>query len=83
MKYYDQKFGKGKGWNYAYLQPAIKRANQAAGRPIRKLEDKGAIILMDNRFARYKYLLSKWIVENLVVVPNKPNKIGEQLESFY
>lgn len=83
IKYYDRKFGTGKGWNYTYLQPAIKRANQAAGRPIRKLEDKGAIILMDNRFARYKDLLSKWIVENLTIVPNKPNMIGEQLESFF
>ncbi len=83
IDYYDTKFGPGKGWNYAYLEPAIKRANQAAGRPIRKLKDKGAIILMDNRFTKYKHLLSKWIVENLIIVPNKPNKIGEQLESFF
>ncbi|MHA1110484.1 MAG: helicase C-terminal domain-containing protein [Promethearchaeota archaeon] len=83
IKYYDTKFGSGKGWNYAYLEPAIKRANQAAGRPIRKLEDKGAIILMDNRYTKYKHLLSKWIVENLITVPNEPNKIGEQLESFF
>ena len=83
IRYYDTKFGPRKGWDYAYLGPAIKRANQAAGRPIRRLEDKGAIILMDNRFTRYKHLLSKWIVENLILVPNKPNKIGQQLESFF
>ncbi|MBN2155687.1 MAG: DEAD/DEAH box helicase family protein [Candidatus Lokiarchaeota archaeon] len=83
IKYYDEKFGSRKGWNYAYLGPAVKRANQAAGRPIRRLEDKGAIILMDNRFNQYRGLLSKWFAQNLIVVPNKPNKIAEQLSSFF
>jgi DNA excision repair protein ERCC-2 len=83
IKYYDNKFGARKGWNFAYLEPAIKRANQAAGRPIRKLEDKGAIVLMDDRFIQYRNLLSKWIVENMIIVPYKPNKIAEQLESFF
>ena len=83
IKYYDRKFGPRKGWNFAYLGPAIKRANQAAGRPIRKLDDKGAIILMDDRFNQYRHLLSKWIVENMISVPNKPNKIAEQLEKFF
>jgi len=83
IKYYDEVFGPGKGWNYAYLDPAIKRANQAAGRPIRKLEDKGAIILMDDRFNQYRHLLSKWFVQDMVIVPNKPKKIVEQLKSFF
>jgi DNA excision repair protein ERCC-2 len=83
IKYYDDTFGAGKGWTYAYLDPALKRANQAAGRPIRTLDDKGAIILMDSRFNRYRHLLSKWIEQNLIIVPNKPNKIVEQLKSFF
>lgn len=49
INYYEQVFPS-QGWNYAYLFPAILRANQAAGRPIRHLIDKGGIIFMDWRF---------------------------------
>ncbi len=83
IKYYDKKFGPRSGWNIAYLGPAIKRANQAAGRPIRKLEDKGAIILIDDRFNRYRSLMSKWIMQDLIVVQNNTKRITEQLEAFF
>ncbi|MBY9009600.1 MAG: hypothetical protein KGD74_07035 [Candidatus Lokiarchaeota archaeon] len=55
--YYDKVFNN-QGWNFAYLYPAMQRANQASGRPIRKERDKGAIIFMDERFDIMSFLLS-------------------------
>ncbi len=82
IKYYDKVFNK-QGWNFAYLYPAVQRANQASGRPIRKISDKGAIIFMDSRFkAKYKWI-SEWIREELEVIPDKPNAIIQNLNPFW
>ncbi len=48
INYYDFKFER--GWDYGYIYPAMNRALQAAGRCIRSETDRGAIILMDDRF---------------------------------
>ncbi len=82
IKYYDKVF-KRQGWNFAYLYPAVQRANQASGRPIRKISDKGAIIFMDSRFkAKYKWI-SEWIRKELEIVPDKPNAILQNLSPFW
>lgn len=82
IKYYDKVFNK-QGWNFAYLYPAIQRANQASGRPIRKLNDKGAIIFMDSRFKTKYNWISEWVRRELEIVPDKPNAIKENLFSFW
>ena len=82
IKYYDKVFNR-QGWNFAYLYPAVQRANQASGRPIRKISDKGAIIFMDSRFkAKYKWI-SDWIRKELEIIPDKPNAILQNLHSFW
>ncbi len=82
IKYYDEVF-KRQGWNFAYLYPAVQRANQASGRPIRKISDKGAIIFMDSRFkAKYKWI-SEWIRKELKIIPDKPNAIFQNLSPFW
>lgn len=43
------------GFEYAYTYPAMAKAIQAAGRVIRTEQDKGIIILMDNRFLESNY----------------------------
>jgi DNA excision repair protein ERCC-2 len=53
INYYDAKFNK--GWDYGYIYPAINRSLQAAGRCIRSEKDRGAIILMDDRFKQPRY----------------------------
>ncbi|MFH1722639.1 MAG: ATP-dependent DNA helicase [Candidatus Altiarchaeota archaeon] len=53
IEYYDFKFER--GWDYGYIYPAMNRALQAAGRGIRSETDKGAIILLDERFAWKNY----------------------------
>ena len=82
IKYYDKVFHK-QGWNFGYLYPAVQRANQASGRPIRKLSDKGAIIFMDSRFkSKYKWI-SEWIRKEIELIPDKSNAIIQNLYPFW
>lgn len=52
--YYQEE--KGQGFAYAYLYPGMNKVQQAAGRVIRTLEDRGVIELLDERFLRRDYL---------------------------
>lgn len=45
----------GFGYEYAYLYPGINRVLQAAGRVIRSENDRGVILLIDERFSRQQY----------------------------
>lgn len=56
IKYYENKFGKNMGWEYAYTFPAITKCLQSAGRCIRSETDRGVIIFLDERFAWKNYL---------------------------
>ena len=53
IDYYDEKFGR--GWDYGYLYPGVIRAVQAAGRAIRKDEDRAIVVYMDERFRWKNY----------------------------
>jgi len=82
IKYYDKVFNR-QGWNFAYLYPAVQRANQASGRPIRKISDKGAIIFMDSRFRAKNKWISEWIRKELEIIPDIPNFIFHNLSTFW
>ncbi|MFX0021637.1 MAG: helicase C-terminal domain-containing protein [Candidatus Hermodarchaeota archaeon] len=82
IKYYDKVFNR-QGWNFAYLYPAVQRANQASGRPIRKISDKGAIIFMDSRFKSKHKWISDWIRKEIEIIPDIPNAIFQNLSSFW
>ncbi len=82
IAYYDQVF-QHQGWNFAYLYPAVQRANQAAGRPIRKIDDKGAIIYLDSRFLDKSNWISDWIQEVMEYVPDAPDAIKNALLPFW
>ncbi len=41
---------KGRGFDYAYRYPGMNKVQQAAGRVIRTAEDRGVILLLDERF---------------------------------
>ncbi len=53
-RYYDAAPG-GTGFDYAYRCPGMNKVLQAAGRVIRTSEDKGVVLLLDDRFARGEY----------------------------
>ena len=55
IKFFEQKFGSGKGFEYAYIAPAISKAVQAAGRVVRTETDKGLCIFLDKRFSDKNY----------------------------
>ena len=48
-EYYEDRYEA--GTEYAYLYPGMNRVFQAAGRVIRREEDRGVIVLIDDRFA--------------------------------
>jgi DNA excision repair protein ERCC-2 len=82
IEYYNNVFNK-QGWNFAYLYPAVQRANQASGRPIRKITDKGAIIFLDQRFKeKYKWI-SEWIRNEIEIVSDNNNAIIQHLYPFW
>ncbi len=52
----------GAGYDYTYLYPGIQKVVQAAGRVIRTQQDRGVVLLIDDRFAEPKVrpLLPRW-----------------------
>ncbi len=51
--YFDQK--NNSGFEYAYLYSGMNKVLQSAGRVIRTKEDRGAILLLDDRFSQKQY----------------------------
>lgn len=82
ISYYDDVFNK-EGWNFAYLYPAIQRANQASGRPIRKLKDKGSIIFLDVRFKQKYKWISEWIRNEIEIIPDREGILTNLLSNFW
>jgi len=52
----------GAGYDYTYLYPGVQKVVQAAGRVIRSEQDRGVVMLIDDRFAESKVrqLLPRW-----------------------
>ena len=77
IEYYDKKYKK--GWEYAYIQPAIQKAIQSAGRVIRSIEDRGVIIYLDGRYAWGNY--KKCIPSNIKLKASK--NILKEISDFF
>lgn len=52
-EYFDEK--RGSGFSYAYQYPGFNKVLQAAGRVIRTAEDRGIVLLIDERFSQNQY----------------------------
>lgn len=52
--YFDER--NGAGFDYAYLYSGMNKVLQSAGRVIRTKEDRGAILLLDDRFTQKQYV---------------------------
>jgi DNA excision repair protein ERCC-2 len=52
----------GAGYDYAYLYPGLQKVVQAAGRVIRGVDDRGVVVLIDDRFqeAKVRNMLPGW-----------------------
>lgn len=79
-EYFDE--NKGPGFNYAYQYPGMNKVLQAAGRVIRTATDKGAILLLDERFLRQDYTKlfpAEWYPYNVV----NRNYMGTCIKAFW
>jgi len=84
IRYFEKKFP-GKGRLFGYILPALRKASQAAGRPIRKPDDEGVIVLMDYRFLSRNILrlLPNWIRSNVHIVDDKDGVLENIINSFW
>jgi DNA excision repair protein ERCC-2 len=84
ISYFEKRFP-GLGREYGYVIPAMKKASQAAGRPIRTLEDRAAMIFLDYRFSTYycQRFLPQWIRSNIRVLPDSNEAIDRELSRFF
>lgn len=84
IDYYDKRFP-GLGREYGYILPAMKKASQAAGRPIRTLDDKGAIVFLDFRFSTNycKSFLPSWVTSGMRLFPDKKDVLAGEVSNFF
>jgi len=83
IKYYESVFP-GRGRDYGYVLPAIRKASQSAGRPFRNLDDAGAVIFLDYRYST-RFLaayLPPWIRERVRTV-DEGEPIANAVADFY
>ncbi len=82
VDYLEQQFP-GNGRTYAYLTPAILRLVQACGRVHRSAEDKGYIVILDDRAIQHyvKRLLPGYFQKEMITVEN-PSDCARQIERF-
>lgn len=74
--YFDEK--RGKGFDYAYLYQGMNKVLQSAGRVIRTNEDRGAILLLDERFLSpqyYKLFPREWYPFEIVNLKSMINTV--------
>ncbi len=77
IDFYEKRFGR--GWDYAYIYPAVIKGMQAAGRGRRKESDRVVVLYLDERFLWKKY---KWVIP-----PFEPkvvsNNLVDEVKRFY
>ncbi len=79
--YYNDKYEE--GMQFAYIYPGINRVLQAAGRVIRREDDRGVIVLIDDRFDDpiYKTVIPKLWSEMKFISDAK--ELNDELKSFW
>ncbi len=80
-EHFDQLYGEGWGKQVAYLQPALARVLQAAGRVIRGPEDNGLVCLVDPRFADPE--LAQYFPEHWDVQAIRSNEVENVLNAYW
>ena len=69
-----------KGFAYAYLYPGMNKVQQAAGRVIRTMEDRGVILLLDERFVSAQVVETfpaEWADYQVVTLDNVRERLAE------
>ena len=71
------------GHDYAYLNPGMNKVMQAVGRVIRSEEDRGAVLLIDERYMNRQYqdlYRTEWKKYRVVL---SPKEMEEELKEFF
>ena len=71
------------GHDYAYLNPGMNKVMQAVGRVIRSENDKGAVLLIDERYMSHQYqdlYRQEWRDYEVVL---SPKEVEENLIKFF
>lgn len=74
---------KGKGYEYSYMYPGMNKVLQAVGRVIRTEKDKGAALLIDDRFTTPNYerlMPPEWLPYNLI---KNREELRDSLRDFW
>lgn len=82
--YFETKHGKEKAFEYTYVNPAMAKAIQSAGRVIRSEDERGLIVLMDPRFLQDSYanaMPQGWFTETPRELVSK--SILQDIETFW
>jgi DNA excision repair protein ERCC-2 len=82
--YYEKRYGS--GFEYAYVYPAMAKVIQAAGRVIRSDQDRGIIVLMDQRFIQKQYVAAMpegWFDADKGIVELVSKSIVSDVEHFW
>jgi DNA excision repair protein ERCC-2 len=84
ISYYEERFPK-LGREYGYILPAMKKASQAAGRPVRTLDDWGAITFLDYRFSTSycRSFLPSWVNNHMKVLQPKDKILAHEIHRFF
>ena len=80
-EYFEDKFEQGK--EFAYVYPGMNRVFQAAGRVIRSENDRGVIVLIDDRFADPLYKKSIPDLWRSMRYIEDADELSERLKSFW
>lgn len=78
--YFEER--EGKGFEYAYLYPGMNKVLQAAGRVIRRAEDRGILLLLDERFlysGNQQLFPKEWADYKVLTV----NQVQEEGKAFW
>lgn len=82
-EHFDKSIGEGLGYNYAYTYTGLNRVYQAGGRVIRTKDDKGFVILVDDRYAKISHrrtFPSSWRNAKMLL---SPEKVGDMVKQFW
>jgi Rad3-related DNA helicase len=63
----------------------MKKASQAAGRPVRTLDDRGAIIFLDSRYSTgyCRSFLPSWVNNGMKLLPDADGALGKAVKEFF
>ena len=80
-QHFDERVGPGWGNMVAYTQPALTKVIQAAGRLLRDPQDRGVVILVDERYLQNS--VQSFFPEHWQVVNTAKAEITHHLEQFW